>query len=107
MEQDDEEMRLREIAQRAMNTGFLEYDDLPNSPLFAAWIAVELTRLAATLGESVSAERVALVAETLMGVEPLHLDYALQRARRECTTFPKPCEIFDLLRQIPAFQMPE
>ena len=102
----EEEMSTEEMYTRMQNTSFVEQDDLPNTPLFAGWIAVRLTRLALALGEDVSDECIALTAETLMGVEPAHLDWALERAQRECVTFPKPVEIFNFLKEIPGFTMP-
>jgi hypothetical protein len=100
---DTEPMSIEEIVTRIRNTSFVEHDDLEGMPLYAAWIACQLARLAAALGESVSAERIALTAERLMGVEPLNLEWASGRARRECATFPKAVEIFDFLREIPGF----
>jgi hypothetical protein len=95
-------MDMDEIA-RVMNTSFVERDGLENTPVYAAWIAVQLTLLATALDENISAECIALTAETLMTEEPQHLDWALERARRECVTFPKPCEILALLREIPSY----
>jgi len=88
---------------RIFNTSFVEQDGLENTPEYAAWIAVHLTILALPFDEEISAECIALTAEVLMEVEPLYLEWALQRARRECATFPKPVEIFDFLREIPGW----
>ncbi len=89
-----------------MMYSILDDDDLENTPLFAAWIAIQLTKLAIALDDDVSADCIALTAEVLMEVEPLYLEWAIERARRECALFPKPVEIFDLLKEIPGFAMP-
>jgi len=75
-----------EIAQRVLNTSFVEYDGLQGTLVYAAWIAVMLTRIA---------------------VEPLYLEWALLRARRECKRLPLPVEIFEFLKEIPGFTMPD
>ena len=101
-------MDTEESLTRMRNTSFVEKDGLESTPLYAAWIACELTKLAIALGEDLSAphwtERIALTAEVLMEVEPLYLEWALQRARRECVIFPVPVEIFNFLREIPNFE---
>ena len=97
-------MNLEEV-RRVMNTSFVEQDGLEGTPIYAAWIACELTKLAIALGEDLSAphwtERIALTAEVLMGVDPMYLEWAITRARHDCTLFPKPVEIFEFLREIP------
>jgi hypothetical protein len=104
---DEQEMSTEEMYTRMQNTSFVEQDDLPNTPLFAGWIAVRLTRLALALGEDVSDERIALVSEVLAGVEPMHLDWALTRAQREFVKFPCPANVFELLLEIPGFSYPD
>jgi hypothetical protein len=84
-----------------LNASLAEKAELERASEYVAWIACRLTKLAMALGEGdISEERVALTATTLMEVEPLRLDLALMRAQRECTTFPKPVEIFDFLREM-------
>jgi hypothetical protein len=97
-------MNIEDTVTRIMNTSFIERDGLKGTPVYDAWIACQLTRLATALDEDVSAERIALTAETLMEEPPMYLEWALVRARRECATFPKPVEIFDFLREIPGFR---
>lgn len=103
----DDDMDTDEMVTRVLNTSFVEKDGLECTPVYCAWIACELTKLAIALGEDVGAECIALTAEVLMEVEPLYLEWALLRARRECTEFPRPCEVFDFLKQIPGFTMPD
>jgi len=97
-----------EIAQRVLNTSFVEYDGLQGTLVYAAWIAVMLTRIAVALGDDdVKLECIALRAEVLIEVEPLYLEWALLRARRECKRLPLPVEIFEFLKEIPGFTMPD
>jgi hypothetical protein len=96
-----------EIVKRALNASFIEQDGLRGTPVYAAWIAYQLTKLAVALGDDVTPERVAYTAVVLMRFEPLHLECALERAWCECKAFPKPAEIVDFLKEIPGFTMPE
>jgi len=69
------------------------------------WIVDQLTVLAELLGETVSAQRLALSAQTLSDLSEQQLKSAFARAARECKFFPKPVELRELAEGKPEDKM--
>lgn len=61
------------------------------------WIALELGRIAILMGEEITKERLSLMVNELVSIEPKRLGKAFARVRRELKFFPKLVEILERL----------
>lgn len=70
-----------------------------SDPSYAPWILDQLEEIALLMGEGVTPERLRLTMRELLNVDPKELDRAFALARQELKFFPKPADIFELLRR--------
>lgn len=66
---------------------------------YAKWIALELGKIALTMGEDIGEKRLALMVAALLEIEPEPLRKALELAPKELKFFPRPAEILGIVQR--------